>query len=164
MKLIFDFKFKVLHIKNEWSLPSLSLVLFFFNHIEFWSICLLCSLQFGQTVCDLRIEDFQCPEWYPRVVRFWQTGLKPKLYITSILNNMLNRLSRLSEIYIPSTINTNMTTPRWWIWLTLVKRRRQLAHLPAANDAWWWSWLSRGEKQLPLVRGAAAMYLNDPVL
>ena len=27
MKLIFDFKFKILHIKNEWSLPSLSLAM-----------------------------------------------------------------------------------------------------------------------------------------
>ena len=39
MKLIFDYKFRFysLHIKNDWNLPSLSLALFFFNHIEFWT-------------------------------------------------------------------------------------------------------------------------------
>ena len=30
---------QVLHIKNEWNLPSLSLALLFFNHIEFRTMC-----------------------------------------------------------------------------------------------------------------------------
>ena len=41
MKLIFDYKFRFYTIKNEWNLPSLSLALFFFNHIEFWTMCFI---------------------------------------------------------------------------------------------------------------------------
>ena len=33
------FFIQILHIKNEWNLPSLSLILFFFNHIEFRTMC-----------------------------------------------------------------------------------------------------------------------------
>ena len=34
----YEINFQILHIKNEWNLPSLSLVLFFFNHFEFWTM------------------------------------------------------------------------------------------------------------------------------
>ena len=39
-KINFDYKLiQILNIKYEWNLPSLSLALFFFNHIEFRKMC-----------------------------------------------------------------------------------------------------------------------------